>query len=350
MLNQESEGYVRLAQYELRDELGSGQYGVVRLARSLTTNADYAMKIISKRRLMKRSGFLRIPPKRAGKSSSTSSFSPLEKVYREIALLKKIKHPNLVKLVEVLDAPSDGMLYMVFELLANGETLRIPADEPLPEHLARKYFRDTLQGLDYLHYQHIIHRDIKPANLLLDGNNNVKISDLGVSVEVEDTYLISGQVGTPAFMSPELLNPDSGKLSGVYVDLWALGVTLYSFLNGTVPWNDITPIGILNKIMTQTLTFTSTFPISPECEKLIRSMLSIELDDRPSTDLLFKDEWVLSVGEMGARCHEFVNVTEDDVVSSVTTVPKLETLIMMKQMLKRHSFRNPFTLARQSSQ
>jgi len=62
-----------------------------------------------------------------------------------------------------------------------------------------------------VHYQYIIHRDIKPANLLLDANNNVKISDLGVSVEVEDSYLISGQVGTPAFMSPELLNPEKAE-------------------------------------------------------------------------------------------------------------------------------------------
>ncbi|CBY09401.1 unnamed protein product [Oikopleura dioica] len=255
--------YVRLAQYELREELGSGQYGVVRQVRCQRTNKDYAMKIISKRRLMKRSGFLRIPPKRksAGKSSSgASAYSPLEKVYREIALLK-INHANLVKLVDVLDAPGDGMLYMVFELLQNGETLRIPSEEPLSEETARSYFRDTLEGLDYLHYQYIIHRDIKPANLLLDANNNVKISDLGVSVEVEDSYLISGQVGTPAFMSPELLNPEKAEtvapsIVRVYVDLWALGVTLFAFLTGTVPWNDITSIGILNKIMTQSLDFS----------------------------------------------------------------------------------------------
>lgn len=106
-----------------------------------------------------------------------------------------------------------------------------------------------------VHFQHIIHRDIKPSNLLLDINNNVKISDLGVSVEVEDSYLITGQVGTPAFMSPEVLNPDQKRYSGVYTDLWAVGVTLYSFLFGTVPWNDITPVGINNKIQTQPLKF-----------------------------------------------------------------------------------------------
>ena len=78
---------------------------------------------------------------------------------------------------------------------------------------------------------------------------------MGVSIEVEDTYLISGQVGTPAFMSPEVLDHEAKKYNGVYTDLWALGVTLYSFLFGFVPWTDITPVGINNKIRTQPLKF-----------------------------------------------------------------------------------------------
>ena len=117
--------YVRLAQYELREELGSGQYGVVKLARSQDVDTDYAMKIISKRRLMKRSGFLRKPPMRPSKSGPLpverkALLTPLDKIYREIALLKKINHPNLVKLIEVLDEPGEDILYMVFELMPNG--------------------------------------------------------------------------------------------------------------------------------------------------------------------------------------------------------------------------------------
>ena len=74
---------------------------------------------------------------------------PLEKIYREIALLKKLDHPNVVKLIEVLDDPNEDTLYMVFELMSGGESLPIPADKPLDEQTSRTYFRDALQGLDY---------------------------------------------------------------------------------------------------------------------------------------------------------------------------------------------------------
>jgi len=338
--------YVRLAHYELREEIGSGQYGVVKLAHSQETNIDYAMKIISKKRLIKRSGFLRKPPPRMRNSTGTSKApsSPLDKIYREIALLKKLDHPNIVKLIEVLDEPNEDILYMVFELMPKGESLQIPNDNPLDEDTSRRYFRDALQGLDYLHFQHIIHRDIKPANLLLDIDGHVKISDLGVSVEVGDTFQISGQAGTPAFLAPEILNPDTSKaqkFDGVRADLWALGITLYCFLSGTVPWNDMTHVGIYSKIMTQPIQLQAT--VSEDCLDLIKSMLEVDPDSRPTMSDLYENVWVLaSDGPLKSRCSQYIEVTEDDINSSVTVVPKLETLIMVKQMLKRHSFRNPF--------
>ena len=96
----------------------------MKLAHSCDNDTDYAMKIISKRRLMKRSGFLRKPPPRKSQNGKVPNkapvLSPLDKVYKEIALLKKISHPNLVKLIEVLDEPGEDILYMVFELLPNG--------------------------------------------------------------------------------------------------------------------------------------------------------------------------------------------------------------------------------------
>lgn len=105
------------------------------------------MKILSKRKLLKRAGmFGRLPPPR-GKERAPSS--PLHRVYREIAVLKKLDHPNVVKLVEVLDDPAKDHLYMVFELLERGQVLEVPTDRPLDEEQAWTYFRDVVLGIEY---------------------------------------------------------------------------------------------------------------------------------------------------------------------------------------------------------
>lgn len=107
------------------------------------------MKILSKKRLVKKAGmFGRLPPRWIGKSNSSGLLTPLERVYREIAVLKKLDHPNVVKLVEVLDDPEEDQLYLVFELLEK-EILSIPTQEPLSENETWSYFRDVILGIEY---------------------------------------------------------------------------------------------------------------------------------------------------------------------------------------------------------
>lgn len=111
------------------------------------------MKILSKKKLLKKAGtFGRIPPKREGKLN----ISPLQRVYREIAVLKKLDHPNVVKLVEVLDDPVEDHLYLVFELLEGGEVLQVPTDKPLSEEQAWTYFRDVILGIEYRKFIYFI--------------------------------------------------------------------------------------------------------------------------------------------------------------------------------------------------
>lgn len=120
-----------------------GSFGVVKKVYNEEDGMHYAMKIVSKRKLMKKTGiFGKIPPRRAGAD-------PLAKVYKEIAILKKLDHPNVVKLVEVLDHPDKDNLYLVFELVHRGEILVIPTENPLTEETARRYFRDVVMGVEY---------------------------------------------------------------------------------------------------------------------------------------------------------------------------------------------------------
>lgn len=124
--------------------LFQGSFGIVKLAFNEEDETHYAMKILSKKKLMKKAGiFGRMAPGRKGVSN------PLAKVYREIALLKKLDHPNVVKLVEVLDDPDEDNLYLVFELVQRGEVLELPTDKPLDEETARIHFRDVVLGVEY---------------------------------------------------------------------------------------------------------------------------------------------------------------------------------------------------------
>nr|CAB3227515.1 calcium/calmodulin-dependent protein kinase kinase 2 [Phallusia mammillata] len=331
----------KLNQYLLKDDLGRGAYGVVKLVYNEDDNNLYAMKIFSKKKLIRQAGFARRPP-RGGKKATT----PLDRVYQEIALLKKLNHANVVKLVEVLDDPAEDSLYMVFELMKNGEVLDVPTKSPLDETTARKYFCDVVLGLEYLHFQKIIHRDIKPSNLLLDENNLVKIADLGVSQQFSGRDAeISSTVGTPAFLPPEAVSGSGDKFLGRPLDIWALGVTLYSLVYGETPFKSDHVMELHEQICNDPVVFPTTPSVSKDCQNLINKML----DKDPTSRITLKDikthPWVT---EKGARtlpsesenC-QLVTITEEDIRSCVKTIPRLNTLILVKSMLRHQSFKNP---------
>ncbi|VVC29341.1 Armadillo-type fold,Protein kinase, ATP binding site,WD40-repeat-containing domain,Protein kinase [Cinara cedri] len=331
----------KLNQYKLIDSIGQGSYGLVKLAYNELDDKNYAMKILSKKKLMKKAGcFGRMNAKRKGAN-------PLDKVYREIALLKKLDHPNVVKLVEVLEDPDEDHLYLVFELLERGEVMQVPGDPPMSESKARSYFRDILLGLEYLHFQRIVHRDIKPSNLLIDANGHVKIADLGVCNEFDGSDdLLSSSAGTPAFTAPEVLDPSTTAYSGKALDVWALGCTLYAFVYGRLPYNADSVLAIHDQIRTQPV----QWPVDPETSPQLVHLLHRLLDKDPNTRITLpaikQHDWVTRSGAEPLPTEQdncqLVEVSEEEMMNVVKSVPKLNTLILIKAMLKNHSFVNPF--------
>ncbi|KAK7483399.1 hypothetical protein BaRGS_00025339 [Batillaria attramentaria] len=329
----DGDGYTQLNQYRLKDEIGKGSYGIVKLAYNEEDDVHYAMKILSKKKLMKKAGFFRrTPPSREGKSAVPRN--PLERVYREIAILKKLDHPNIVKLVEVLDDPEEDNLYLVFELVEKGEVMEVPCSTPFSEDLARSYFRDIIQGIEYLHYQHIIHRDVKPSNLLLGDDGHIK-----------DAFL-TNTAGTPAFMAPETLREDHPHFHGKALDIWAMGVTLYCFVFGRVPFQEEYILGLHKKILKDPVTFPDSPSISPELQRLILRMLDKQPETRITLPEIKVDPWVTLNGTLPllpeVKNCVLVEVTEEEVQNVVKHIPKLDTLILVKAILKQRSFRNPF--------
>ncbi|XP_076231244.1 uncharacterized protein LOC143177266 [Calliopsis andreniformis] len=337
------QGAFQLNQYKLLDTIGQGSFGIVKLVYNEEDETHYAMKILSKKKLMKKAGiFGRMAPGRKG------TVNPLAKVYREIALLKKLDHPNVVKLVEVLDDPDEDNLYLVFELVQKGEILQIPTDKPLDEETARKNFRDVVMGVEYLHYQRIVHRDIKPSNLLVDSDGRIKIADLGVSAELRASgELLSGPAGAPAFAAPETTTPGA-HYSGTLCDVWSMGVTLYSLATGRLPWDGAgSIIGVQAAVRSEPLKFPEKPILSENLRDLISRMLIKDPNERIRLAEIKEHPWITNCGteplpSEADNCRLPVTVTDEEVERVVTRIPKLDTLILIKTMLKQHSFQNPF--------
>ncbi|XP_070827218.1 calcium/calmodulin-dependent protein kinase kinase 1b isoform X2 [Chaetodon trifascialis] len=339
---------VQLNQYKLNKEIGKGSYGVVRLAYNEDSEQYYAMKVVSKKRLMRQCGFLRrLPPQGSQQDLYPKAMLPLDKVYKEIAILKKLDHHNVVKLVEVLDDPDEDGLHMAFELMTKGPVMEVPTDEPFTEEQACFYFRDVVLGIEYLHYHKIIHRDIKPSNLLLGDDGHIKIADFGVSNEFEGTdALLSSTAGTPAFMAPEMMTEHEERFSGKALDVWAMGVTLYCFVFGKCPFYDEYIVPLHNKIKNKPVEFPETPLISNELKELIERMLDKNPETRITIPEIKLHPWVTENGSNPLPLEEehctAVEVTEEEVQNSVRLVTSLSTVILVKSMLRKRSFSNPF--------
>ncbi|CAI4230624.1 unnamed protein product [Auanema sp. JU1783] len=346
--HQKSLSYIQLNQYRLMEEIGQGSYGIVKLAYNEEDKNLYALKVLDKVKILKNFACFRAPPTRRNKLAPNTLRNPLQMVQKEIAILKKLCHPNVVKLVEVLDDPNDNYLYMVFEYVERGSILEIPTDKPLDEDTAWRYFRDTLRGLEYLHYQKIVHRDIKPSNLLLSDTGHVKIADFGVSCEFEgiDAFL-TGTAGTPAFMAPEALTEGANHFySGRAQDVWSLGITLYAFVIGKVPFMDNYIIALHKKIKHEPVEFPIEPHISDLCKDLILKMLKKDPGHRLMLAEIKSHEWVTRRGTVRMpteeeNCH-LVTVTQEEIENCVRVIPRLDTLILVKAMGHRKRFGNPF--------
>lgn len=225
VLKIEEDEELKINQYKITDVLGFGSYGVVRVGFDLNTDIKYAFKEFALSKL-----------KRKHKS--------LDFVKREIAVMKKLIHPNIVKLYEILHC--EETLFMVLELCDSGILLEVQSGKKFKhfeEDTSRHYFRQLLLGVEYLHFNDVIHCDIKPENLLLNTKNQLKIADFGVSKIFDKNNRKSTEnkilVGSPAFMAPEMFISESEL--DFAVDIWTMGIVLFCMLFGELPFkgNDL---------------------------------------------------------------------------------------------------------------
>lgn len=209
-LRADASGNVHLNQYVVIKDLGQGAFGKVKLCLNTHTNRLCALKCINRRSLRRKFG---LGLARGGTGADTG-------LQREIAIMKKLVHPNVVRLYEVIDDTTGQYMFMALEYVPGGPVYDPTryGGEGMGEELARHYLREICRGLDFLHVNGVVHRDLKPDNLLVKQDGTVKICDFGVSelFEYDEAGDDSGRgrvsldymtttAGTPAFQAPELI-------------------------------------------------------------------------------------------------------------------------------------------------
>ncbi|KAM7362119.1 lkb1/serine/threonine kinase 11 isoform 1-T1 [Cochliomyia hominivorax] len=272
-----------VGKYVMGDVLGEGSYGKVKEVLDSENLCRRAVKILTKRKLR------RIP-------------NGEQNVQREIQLLKQLKHKNVVALLDVLYNDEKQKMYLIMEYCVGGlqEMLDSAPEKKIPLFQAHRYFRQLLNGLEYLHGMRVIHKDIKPGNLLLTLDETLKISDFGVAEQLElfaaDDTCTTGQ-GSPAFQPPEIAN-GLESFSGTKVDIWSSGVTLYNLCTGQYPFEGDNIYRLLENIgRGQWEAPDWLYKLDSNLALLILGMLQSDPNKRYTIEQIRKDSWFISAPE-----------------------------------------------------
>ncbi|KAM3616639.1 uncharacterized protein V6R79_021189 [Siganus canaliculatus] len=255
-----------IGNYRLLKTIGKGNFAKVKLARHILTGREVAIKIIDKTQL-----------------NPTS----LQKLFREVRIMKTLKHPNIVRLFEVIE--TDKTLYLIMEYASGGEVFDyLVAHGRMKEKEARAKFRQIISAVHYCHQKNIVHRDLKAENLLLDADSNIKIADFGFSNEFSAGNKLDTFCGSPPYAAPELFQ--GKKYDGPEVDIWSLGVILYTLVSGSLPFDGQNLKELRERVLRGK--YRVPFYMSTDCEGILRRFLVLNPTKRCSLEQIMKDKWI----------------------------------------------------------
>jgi len=265
--------------------LGEGSYAKVKL--SELSNGDggatekYACKIICKKKAPK---------------DFVTKFMP-----RELEIIKKLDHENVVKLKSVFEF--DTRVFIFMEWAENGDLLSFIKHNGAQKNPdAKRLFGDICRGVSYCHSIDIVHRDLKCENLLMTKDNRVKITDFGFSRFCTDALtgrriLSRTYCGSAAYAAPEILkgNPYNPKM----YDVWSMGCVLFIIVCASMPFDDSNMKKMLKAQIEKKIHIPSRVRanISELCRKLIHRMLEVDITRRATVDQCLKSEWLTTTGE-----------------------------------------------------
>ena len=257
-----------LKDYEFKKTIGEGTFGKVKLAVHKLTQEQVAIKILEK--------------------SKIKSKNDLERIEKEIKYMKKLNHPNIVKIYEIFE--NDDNYYISMEYVSGGELFNyIVKNKRLDENETSFFYSQIIHIIQEIHKQKICHRDLKPENLLLTQNKTIKLIDFGLSNEYEN-YLYT-PCGSPCYASPEIIK--GLKYNGLAIDLWASGIILYSMLCGYLPFDDKDNDKLFRKILKCKIEFPKKIVLSENAKDLIRKILKPEPSKRITLDEILEHPFLI---------------------------------------------------------
>ncbi|XP_074192629.1 serine/threonine-protein kinase MARK2 isoform X5 [Rhinolophus sinicus] len=300
-----------IGNYRLLKTIGKGNFAKVKLARHILTGKEVAVKIIDKTQL--NSSSLQKNPSsgsvwRGPEGSKLSKHDPwhfIFQLFREVRIMKVLNHPNIVKLFEVIE--TEKTLYLVMEYASGGEVFDyLVAHGRMKEKEARAKFRQIVSAVQYCHQKFIVHRDLKAENLLLDADMNIKIADFGFSNEFTFGNKLDTFCGSPPYAAPELFQ--GKKYDGPEVDVWSLGVILYTLVSGSLPFDGQNLKELRERVLRGK--YRIPFYMSTDCENLLKKFLILNPSKRGTLEQIMKDRW-MNVGHEDDELKPYVEPLPD---------------------------------------
>uniref|UniRef100_A0A671TRA7 non-specific serine/threonine protein kinase n=1 Tax=Sparus aurata TaxID=8175 RepID=A0A671TRA7_SPAAU len=259
-----SDDQPHIGNYRLLKTIGKGNFAKVKLARHVLTGKEVGIAF-----------------------DTQLCVACFLQLFREVRIMKMLNHPNIVKLFEVIE--TEKTLYLVMEYASGGEVFDyLVAHGRMKEKEARAKFRQIVSAVQYCHQKCIVHRDLKAENLLLDADMNIKIADFGFSNEFTLGNKLDTFCGSPPYAAPELFQ--GKKYDGPEVDVWSLGVILYTLVSGSLPFDGQNLKELRERVLRGK--YRIPFYMSTDCENLLKKFLILNPSKRGSLEQIMRDRWM----------------------------------------------------------
>ena len=309
-----------VCEFVLGEKLGEGTFGVVRMAINRQTGEKVAIKILEKSKL--------------------TNYKDKNRLDREINILNKIHHPNIVKLFCTIE--TDRQIFIIMEYIKGNELFQyILVRKKLEEEEAFYFFIQIINCIDYLHKVKIAHRDLKAENIIIEqGKKEIKLIDFGLSNIYEDGELLSTACGSPFYAAPEMLEGKSYK--GSTVDIWSAGIVLFYMLCGYFPFEDSNNDKLYKKICKGKFEIPKF--LSKNAKDLINKILVVNIQRRINIKDIKKHPWVLNYLEkdksygnifkhIGLNTNKYIIPIDEDIVDEISTKYNIDKIQIRENIL-----------------